>query len=80
MGPGGKDGSPCHENQRRHAVDGTLQSISATIFVFLFYGKFQACARVLKPLLDTLLCTRNRQALGYITKSKGNPDRMEPTF
>lgn len=53
MGPGGKDRSRCPASQGRHAMDETLQSISAAIFVLLSYGKFQTYANVLKPFLDT---------------------------
>lgn len=52
MGPGGKDRSPSPASQGRHAMDETLQSISAAIFV-LSYRKFQTYANVLKPFLDT---------------------------
>lgn len=85
MGLGGESLGEWGQEERTalpatRARGGMLQSFSSTIFVFLSYGTFQAYARVLKPLLDTLLCTRNRQALGYIAMSRGNPDRMEPTF
>lgn len=53
MRPGGKDRSPCPASQGQHAMDETLQSISAAIFVLLSYGKFQTYANVLKPFLDT---------------------------